>query len=307
MKKDKPNQKPIKIIRKRKGQIKYHILTVLVVLSILFAVYKNFTVVDTHTITQETIIKHEIIDTTGIQSFVKNFAKEFYSWSNDELAQKKRNDRLSLYMSDELYRINSGSIVSELHESSQVTDVQIWEIESDNEETFNIWYTVDQRLIVNQEENQKNNNIVSSYKLTIHKDAKGAYVVTGNPSPYKMPEASSYMEEIKINDQDVPLQEVETFLQTFFGLYPNASKQELDFFVLDEAVPLIESGRYSFENILSLVIQETEVDNVYMVFTTIRFSDNLTDMEHISQYELFITKNDNWQITSPEAGRVNPT
>ena len=39
-----------------------------------FAVYKNFTAIDTHTVHEKKVIERRVEDTSGIESFVTNFA-----------------------------------------------------------------------------------------------------------------------------------------------------------------------------------------------------------------------------------------
>lgn len=40
-----------------------------------FAVYKNFTAIDTHTVHEKEIVERRVEDTSGVEVFVRNFAK----------------------------------------------------------------------------------------------------------------------------------------------------------------------------------------------------------------------------------------
>ena len=49
-------------------------------MSFLFAVYKNFTAIDIHTVHETKVIKETILDTDKIENFVENFAEVDDSW-----------------------------------------------------------------------------------------------------------------------------------------------------------------------------------------------------------------------------------
>ena len=55
-------------------------LWVLLAVSFLFAVYKNFTAIDIHTVHETKVIEEQILDTHKIENFVENFAEVYYSW-----------------------------------------------------------------------------------------------------------------------------------------------------------------------------------------------------------------------------------
>ena len=54
-------------------------LWALLICAFAFAVYKDFTAVDTHTVHETTVVQEEVTDTNAIESFVTNFAKVYYS------------------------------------------------------------------------------------------------------------------------------------------------------------------------------------------------------------------------------------
>ena len=47
---------------------------------------KNFTAIDQHTTHEKEIIELRLQDTNGIENFVKNFAKSYYTWNNSKEA-----------------------------------------------------------------------------------------------------------------------------------------------------------------------------------------------------------------------------
>ena len=68
-------------------------LWALLICAFAFAVYKDFTAVDTHTVHETTVVQEEVTDTNAIESFVTNFAKVYYSWETvcgfDRAADRK--------------------------------------------------------------------------------------------------------------------------------------------------------------------------------------------------------------------------
>ena len=55
-------------------------LWVLLGVSLVFAIYKNFTAIDRHTVHEREMIEEKLINTNGIENFVKGFVKEYFSW-----------------------------------------------------------------------------------------------------------------------------------------------------------------------------------------------------------------------------------
>ena len=55
-------------------------LWALFICAFAFAVYKNFTAMNMHTVHETTVVQEEVTDTNAIESFVTNFAKVYYSW-----------------------------------------------------------------------------------------------------------------------------------------------------------------------------------------------------------------------------------
>ena len=55
-------------------------LWLLLIGSVSFGIYKNFTAIDQHTTHEKEIIQLQLNDTSGIENFVKDFARAFYGW-----------------------------------------------------------------------------------------------------------------------------------------------------------------------------------------------------------------------------------
>lgn len=55
------------------------VLWVLLAASFLFAVYKNFTAVDVHTVHETKVVEEKVLDTHKVENFVTDFAKTYYA------------------------------------------------------------------------------------------------------------------------------------------------------------------------------------------------------------------------------------
>ena len=59
-------------------------LWLLFICGFVFAVYKNFTAIDTHTVHEKEIVERRVEDTSGVEAFVRNFTKTYYSYRSNE-------------------------------------------------------------------------------------------------------------------------------------------------------------------------------------------------------------------------------
>lgn len=188
--------------------------------------YKNFTAIDQHTTHEKEIIELRLQDTNGIENFVNNFAKSYYTWNNSKEAIEARTQAISNYLTKELQDLNLDTIRTDIPTSSVVTNVLIWDIEQSGTDDFIVTYEVDQQI----KEGEQTTNIKATYTVKVHVDADGDMVIVQNPtlapaiekSDYepKIPEADGNLDADTVNDATA-------FLETSFKLYPTATEKEL--------------------------------------------------------------------------------
>lgn len=70
-----PKEKKVRTIRVGTHKKTVIALWAVLIASTSFGVYKNFTAIDTHTIHEKEIIQLKLVDTNGVENFVKNFCK----------------------------------------------------------------------------------------------------------------------------------------------------------------------------------------------------------------------------------------
>ena len=287
-----PKEKKVRTVKVGTHKKTVIALWVVLVASVSFGVYKNFTAIDQHTTHEKEIIELCLQDTNGIENFVKNFAKSYYTWDNSKEAIEARTQAISGYLTKELQDLNVDTIRTDIPTSSTVTDVIVWHIEQSGADTFSATYEVDQQI----KEGEQTQAVTENYTVTVHVDKNGAMVITQNPTLAPAVQKSKY--EPKAQEADVSVssdtvKDATAFLETFFKLYPTATEKELAYYVKDGVIAPV-SGDYVFSELVNPVFTK-DGDNL-KVSVSVKYLDNKSKMTQISQYELVLHKDDNWKI-----------
>ena len=232
-------------------------LWVVLIASVSFGVYKNFTAIDQHTTHEVETIQLQFNDTNGIENFVKNFCKSYYTWSNSKEAIEARTQAISAYLTQELQDLNVDTVRTDIPTSSTVTDVLIWDVEQSGENAFTVTYEVDQQI----KEGDQTRNVSETYTVTVHVDADGDMVIIQNPTLAPAMEKSDYEPKAQEADNSVDADtagDAAAFLETFFKLYPTATDKELAYYVEGKALEPI-NGDYliSFPSLSILYLRLT--------------------------------------------------
>ena len=213
-KQQKPKKLRVYMVNSRKPAV--IVLWLLFVCGFVFAVYKNFTAIDTHTVHEKEIVERRVEDTSGVEAFVRNFAKTYYSWSNNKDSVAQRTDALIGYLTEDLQRLTADTVKSDVAVSSSVQDVQIWSVEQNGSENdFAVVFTVAQMI----SDGKKKDTVSSVYKMMVHKDDNGDMVITQAPTITGKPAKSNYTPKAAEPDGTVSAAESEDitdFLTTFF-------------------------------------------------------------------------------------------
>ena len=269
-------------------------LWVLLVCAFAFAVYKDFTAVDTHTVHETMVVQEEITDTNAIESFVTNFAKVYYSWEQSADSIGQRTENLTYYLTDELQALNADTVRSDVPVSSKVDDVQIWSVEKSEGNVYKVVFTVSQN-VVNGEESSV---ITSVYEVSVYMDDTGDMVIIQSPTVTGKPAKSDYVPKAAEPDGTVSAEEtteITEFLTTFFTLYPAATEQELSYYVSGDALPVIGNDSYVFAGLVNPVFAKN--GDAVTANVAVQYLDQRTGMTQVSQFELEMRQVDgNWKI-----------
>ena len=117
-----PKNKKVRTMKVGTHKKSVLLLWAVLLASTSFGVYKNFTAIDTHTVHEKEIIQLRLNDTNGIENFVKNFAKAYYSWDTSKEAIEARTTEISKYLTKELQDLNADTIRTDIPTSATVTN-----------------------------------------------------------------------------------------------------------------------------------------------------------------------------------------
>lgn len=270
-------------------------LWALLICAFAFAVYKDFTAVDTHTVHETTVVQEEVTDTNAIESFVTNFAKVYYSWEQSADSIGQRTENLTYYLTDELQALNADTVRSDVPVSSKVDDVQIWSVEKSEENVYKVVFTVSQNVVKGEE----SSGITSVYEVSVYVDNTGDMVIIQSPTITGKPQKSGYVPETAEPDGTVSAEEtteITEFLTTFFTLYPTATEQELSYYVSGGALPVIGNDSYVFAGLVNPVF--TKNGDAVTANVAVQYLDQRTGMTQVSQFTLHLRQVEgNWKIS----------
>lgn len=272
-------------------------LWMILILSVGFGIYKNFTAIDQHTTHEKTIITEKLVDTSGIQSYVKSFAKDYFTWENNKESIETRIKVVNGYLTEELGQLNTDLIRSDIPTSSQVQDVQVIKVEKASDELYRVTFTIQQKI----KEGKKNSIISSTYLVTVHQDKNGNKVITQNPTMTTSITKSNYSPEQLENDSGITndtFDEVMKFLETFFIRYPKASNEELAYYVKADAFNALNTNLV-FSKIISNILTISKSGNI-VANISVEYLDQDTKITQVFQYKLELEKQKNWIIIKAE-------
>lgn len=292
-KKKTPKEKKPHIYRANPRKTIVIVLWVFLGISFSFAVFKHLTAIDTHTIHETKIIEKEYDSTHNVENFVENFAKVYYSWEQFDNSIDNRVDKLKDYLTDELQALNIDTVRKDIAVSSSLKEVQIWSVEADGENQFNVTYSVDQLIT----EGEDNKNVQSAYEVTVYVEDSGNMVLVKNPTITSIPKKSDYTPKAKDNDSSIDsttTNEIDEFLTTFFKLYPTATARELSYYVNDGVLKPIGKD-YIFQELVNPIYNNEE--NQVKVSLGVKYLDQHTKATQVSQFDLVLERNENnWKI-----------
>ena len=173
-----PKNKKVRTMKVGTHKKSVLLLWVVLLASTSFGVYKNFTAIDTHTVHEKEIIQLRLNDTNGIENFVKNFAKAYYSWDTSKEAIEARTTEISKYLTKELQDLNADTIRTDIPTSATVANVLVWNVEQSGTNDFTVAYEVDQQV----KEGEQTQAVTENYTVTVHVDKDGVMVITQNPT-----------------------------------------------------------------------------------------------------------------------------
>ncbi|KAF1291020.1 conjugal transfer protein [Candidatus Enterococcus leclercqii] len=266
-------------------------LWILLFCSVSFGIYKNFTAIDQHTTHEKVVVREEVVNTSGVENFTIDFAKEYFSWKNNKEAIEKRVSTLSQYLTEEGLGLSQDMVRADIPTSSEVESVKILSVEKQSTK-FVISFLVNQKIT----KEEKSQPTSSAYRVTIYKDEKGNYIVTNLPTMIGKPEKAKYEAKQLESDSKIDAEtteEITEFLETFFKLYPTAPEKELEYYVENNAMPPINTN-LKFSELAGIVYQQ-KGDSI-QVSVVAKYLDVISKSTDSFQYCFTLQKSGNWKI-----------
>lgn len=286
-----PKKKKERVVSVGKHRKMVLALWLLLSCSLAFGIYKNFTAIDQHTTHEEVVIKEKVVNTSGVESFTKDFAKEYFSWKNNKEVIEKRMSNLGQYLTEEGLALSQDMVRADIPTSSEVQEVKILDVEKRSEE-FVVSFLVDQKIT----EGKKAQQVSSAYRVTIFEYEKGNHIVTSLPIMIAKPDKAKYEAKQVESDSEIDAKttgEITEFLETFFKLYPTASKNELEYYVENDVMRPINVNLKFVELVNSVFFKD---GNNIQAKINVKYLDNLSKTTNFFQYRLSLQKNENWTI-----------
>ena len=246
----------------------------------------NLTAVDTYTVYNETVVESRVRSLSGVENFVERFAREFFTFSRETVALGERTENLTRFMSDEMFRMNSGMLAVESGSTSRVIDFFVWHTEQYDENNFEVLFSVVQMIEEYYAEDYYATEIVEvAYEVSVHKD-NYQNIVINRKRFANAPNRSDYVTERLSGDLNVDAElraNATGFLELFFGLYPNATNQQLAFYVRDNALEAF----YRDMEFLQLInpVFVVDDDNI-IVDVAVEYLCRVTNTNLIASYRL---------------------
>lgn len=286
-----PKKKKERVVSVGKHRKMVLALWLLLSCSLAFGIYKNFTAIDQHTTHEKVVVKEKVVNTSGVESFTKDFVKEYFSWRNDKEAIEKRMTTLGQYLTEEGLALSQDMVRADIPTSSDVQSVKILDVQKLSEE-FVVSFLVNQKIT----EGKKAQTVSSAYRVTIFEDEKGNHVVTSLPTMIAKPDKAQYETKQAESDPEIDAkttEEITEFLETFFKLYPTASEKELEYYVEDSEVTPINTTLMFID--LTNPIYRQKGEN-YQVSVVAKYLDDTSKTINNFKYSFVLQKPENWKV-----------
>lgn len=263
--------------------------------SLAFGIYKNFTAINQHTTHEKVVVKEKVVNTSGVESFTKDFVKEYFSWKNNKEVIEKRMSNLGQYLTEEGLTLSQDMVRADIPTSSEVQSVKILDVEKNSEE-FTVSFLVEQKIM----ERKKAQAISSAYRVTIFEDENGNHVITSLPTMIAKPDKAKYEAKQVESDSEIDAkttEEITEFLETFFKLYPTASEKEIEYYAENDTLRPINTN-LKFVELTNPVYQKKQ--KKIKVSVVVKYLDEVEKVTKNFQYIFLLQKRENWKIINEE-------
>jgi hypothetical protein len=301
VKKDKPEKRtlPPTVLRKRlmKGTF-WTVFSLTFAFSGIAAVRSgNSSTVSTAAVEESKGVQNLAVG-AGAETFVLNFAKEYFTWENTDEGKKKRVERLKPYIAAGLDQQAGLQFEGVEWNSSHTTNIQTLGVEETGENTANIKVRVKYQIkkqipaAAEGEEPTEEKKDNEKYFVVPIKTENTAFAVYQLPYIAPPPVKSNIAIETesqeksaqKVNDPRLS-EEMKSFLQTFLKVYTTGSQKELSYYTKDEDIQSLQNVMV-FSEIKTLEVYKTDKQDLYEVGLEVIFTDGESKLKMTNKMEL---------------------
>ncbi|HAP4830765.1 TPA: conjugal transfer protein [Enterococcus faecalis] len=271
------------------------VLWLLLLSSLSFGIYKNFTAIDQHTTHEKVVVKEKIVNTSVVENFTVDFAKEYFSWKNDRVAIEKRIRSLGHYLTKDVLDLSQDMVRADIPTSSKVNSVKILNVEKKSK-WFVVSFLVDQEIVEEKKALQEK----TAYRISVFEDRLGNCIVTSLPTMISKPVKANYKTKQFTDDSMIKeknKEEIEEFLEVLFKLYPTASKEELGYYVKKDVLEPIYKN-LKFVEISSINYQKK--GQAIKTNILVKYLDPTSKITSKFQYVLILQKAKKWEVIANE-------
>lgn len=285
-------------IKLTKRQILTRILWAILIFSIVFAVYKNFTGIDKHTIHEKEVVVEKVYSTNKFENFVTDFAKIYYSWTADNNERSERLNKLGYYVTKDVLEITRQMIPDNFSTTSDVTGFRIWDVKEEKDNLYNVYYEVSQNI----NEGDKTTGITSYYMARVNEDKNGNLLIIDSPTVKNKPAKGVYVKkqgnDKKLGDR-TKVKSIDKFLNTFFTVYPTITKDELAYYSNSKEIKPIHKRSFMFSEILNANYSISDKDDkIVKADFIVKYFDEESKSFVFSTYHLNLKKDKKWTIVN---------
>src|SRR5699024_2955011 len=112
----------------------------------------------------------------------------YYTWKNEKDSIEQRTEKINDYLTEELQALNIDTVRNDIPTSSSVGNINIWSVSQENEDTYAVVYSVEQKIT----EDKNSQWIRSTYRILLYQDKLGNLVIIQNPTLWSIPNRSDY-------------------------------------------------------------------------------------------------------------------
>ncbi|MFC3041616.1 conjugal transfer protein [Virgibacillus xinjiangensis] len=231
--------------------------------------------------------------------FAKGFARDYFTWKSDDEGWEDRQERLSRYLADGLDG-QAGLVTEGLEWNSSVQGVHLRQVDEVTDRKAHIIFHVSMQM-----KKEKETEAISKYFAVPVVYNGSSYGV------YELPFITHVVEEtdVKIEENryqttltsvkdNTEVENIESFLDTFFSSYVEDSEDQLSYILTDEEYQNGLHGALDFVEVNNAEVYEGKRDNQFIVITEATFKEPELNTAFRAVYKLVVEKKDGHYVVS---------